>query len=113
MSCFKKRKYKKNTIHPSPPPFKEKKVDEVFVDTMLKEALVCGGCNKAFSLRSNEIKIHCNICNQFFHCKIAGECVGEDCSIMINGKKHRASYCYMCAKILYQNNECLCSTCCE
>ena len=110
MSCFKK-KYKKNTIHPTP--FKEERVDGEFVDKMLKEALVCGGCHKVFSLRSNEIKIHCNICEKFFHCKIAGECVGEDCSIMINGKKHRASYCYMCAKILYQNNECLCSTCSE
>ena len=110
MSCFKK-KYKKNIVHSTP--FKEERVDGVFVDRMLKEALVCGGCHKAFSLRSNKIKIHCNICEKFFHCKIAGECVGEDCSIMIDGIKHRASYCYMCAKILYQNNECLCSTCSE
>ena len=55
MSCFKK-KYKKNIVHSTP--FKEERVDGVFVDKMLKEALVCGGCHKAFSLRSNKIKIH-------------------------------------------------------
>ena len=45
------------------------------------ERIKCGGCNESFGLSSNELKIHCNLCCQFFHCKIAGKCDGENCKI--------------------------------
>ena len=71
-----------------------------------------------FSLRflnkseSNEIKIHCNICNEFFHCGIAGECRGKDCILInSNGTQHRASYCINCVTHMYEDKTCLCKDC--
>jgi len=86
-------------------------VDEVFVKKLLEEEIICGGCDTAFSLRSNELKIHCNLCNQFFHCKVAGECIGDDCMIVKNGQKHRASYCYNCVGSINVDDTCLCRDC--
>ena len=92
--------------------YKNSKVDSEFIEHMRKDVLLCGGCNTAFTLRSEEIKIHCNGCEKFFHCKIAGECQGKDCCIQRpDGSLHRARYCYDCAKIKYDNNQCLCKDC--
>ena len=79
---------------------------------MVNKVVLCGGCRKGFSLESGELKIHCNHCEQFFHCKVAGECQGEDCKIIdSSGHMHKARYCYSCVSKLYVNGTCLCIDC--
>ena len=64
-----------------------------------------------FNLSSNDLKIHCNLCCKFFHCKIAGKCDGDNCKIeKPNGEIHRASYCYDCAGLI-SKNKILCKDC--
>lgn len=117
MSCMKKRgekrvrKYRKNSIRPAPR--QTVKVDATFMDNFLRESMHCGNCRKIFNLNSNELKIHCNICNEFFHCGIAGECIGEDCMIKDeNGiPKHRARYCKNCVAKIFNEETCLCKNC--
>jgi len=73
---------------------------------------ICGGCNDLFRLDSFEFKIHCNLCEQFFHCKVAGPCRGEACQIDTgNGVKHQARYCYDCIDKVFKNGEVLCKEC--
>ena len=127
MCCFKRpkrigRKYKrKSIVCPEPEDKKENEgvqrrrrnaVDAEFMDLFIKEVIYCGGCKKPFNLDSNQLKIHCNICNQFFHCNIAGECMGEDCKILQeNGEIDRAKYCIKCVKMINKNNTCICLDC--
>jgi len=94
-SSRKTKKYRRrNSVYPqneieSPPEFSA------------NEKMECGGCHEYFDLGSNELKIHCNLCNQFFHCKIAGECLGNSCRIVRrDGTIHRASYCFDCVGLL-------------
>ena len=75
------------------------------------DKMECGGCHEYFDLGSNVLKIHCNLCNQFFHCKIAGKCSGESCKIKTrDGKFHSASYCYDCVGLL-TDKKILCKDC--
>ena len=39
---------------------------------MSKEHLRCNNCNGKFTLRSEEIKIHCAGCDKFYHCGVVG-----------------------------------------
>jgi hypothetical protein len=129
MCCLKpqkrvKRKYgKKGIIYPKnyepkkvvyPEPFninRRNAVDPEFIDKFVKEVIYCGGCKQPFNLGSNELKIHCNLCDKFFHCKIAGECQGDNCTITkSNGEIHRASYCYDCMGLVTDTNK-LCKDC--
>ena len=122
MCCFKRpknieRKYKKrrSTIHPAPQKgnIRERRnaVDAEFMDKFIREVIYCGGCKEPFNLDSNELKIHCIPCTQFFHCKIAGKCQGENCKIINEDNTiHRASYCYDCIGIL-SDNKILCKDC--
>ena len=112
MTCWKKRtkkvekKYqKKNKVRPLP------EFNQEFVDKFVKEVIYCGGCKEPFSLGSNELKIHCNLCNKFFHCKIAGQCLGDDCLSVVNGIPHRARYCYGCVGQSFDGGTCLCKEC--
>ncbi len=110
-------RYRKNTVVPEKdtetcieiPKAKERRMDMTVeeLNKFNREVMYCGGCKTPFNLGSNELKTHCNGCNQFFHCKIAGKCVGEDCTY--NG--HTASYCYNCVKKTYDNGNCLCNDC--
>ena len=116
MNCSKKYKnktkkyWKENTIHP----LSIKRVNNKFIDVFRKEVLYCGGCKTPFPLQSNQLKIHCNSCNQFFHCNIAGECYGKDCKIIKdNGEIHRASYCIHCVGCIFDFNSCFCKDCYE
>ena len=87
-------------------------VDQAFVDEFHSEMIPCGGCNKVFTLRSNELKIHCASCMKFFHCQIAGPCCGPGCrpqSTFVN--QHRERYCIHCVAKVYPNQECLCIPC--
>jgi len=110
MSCFKKNNVKKRYKCKIVP---VKNNDINFMESFLRESMHCGNCRKIYSLNSNELKIHCNICNQFFHCGIAGECIGDDCRIYdSDGKiKHRARYCNNCVSKIYNKETCLCKYC--
>ena len=95
-----------NSIHPEP-------TSDIHVQpaSTIDGKIKCGGCTETFDLDSNELKIHCNLCNQFFHCKIAGKCDGESCRIeQIDGKVHQASYCYDCVGLL-TDKKILCKDC--
>lgn len=109
MNCFsrKRKQIKENSVHPHP--MAEEKVTASFMDKFLREAMCCGNCKQIFNLDSNELKIHCNICNQFFHCGIAGKCIGDNCKQ--DGSEHRASYCNSCVSKIYSNGTCLCKEC--
>ena len=114
MGCFSKRtkrvekRYRKNSIHP----MAEKKVDASFMESFLRETMHCGNCRDLFPLNSDELKIHCNICNEFFHCGIAGKCKGDSCRIIKpDGTEHRASYCNGCVSKIYKDGMCLCNDC--
>lgn len=116
MSCCSRRarnvekRYKKNHVHPHP--MAKQKVDSNFMESFLRETMYCGNCRQLFNLNSDELKIHCNICNQFFHCGIAGKCIGDNCKIVKpDGGVHRASYCNGCVSINYEKGDCLCKDC--
>ena len=120
MTCCSKRSTKRrvrarrNAIYQDPEvhPMTQRKLDSSFMNDFLRESMHCGKCRGVFNLSSNELKIHCNLCNQFFHCGIAGECVGEDCKVVKHeGSIHRASYCNGCVGIIYEKNKCLCKDC--
>tara|TARA_B100000902_G_C27302937_1_gene913852 strand:+ start:1385 stop:1732 length:348 start_codon:yes stop_codon:yes gene_type:complete len=99
------KRYKKNVVVPQ-------KVNAEYIQKLNREVILCGGCDKHFNLGSDELKIHCNHCNQFFHCKIAGRCMGDDCKIITDDNTiHRASYCYNCIGKLLDNKTCLCKDC--
>ena len=100
ISSGKKKKIKRIYIKPPPPSF------------TTEEIILCSGCKKEFFL--SEIKIHCDGCNKFFHCKIAGKCYGPNCSHYINGMKHNLSWCISCAshsKSELDNKEIICKKC--
>lgn len=111
MTCWKKqserkiKKYRrKSVVHPE---YTIPKPKEFNVDERIK----CGGCDDYFSLSSNDLKIHCNLCCQFFHCKIAGKCDGDACKVTLrNGESHQASYCYECVGLI-SKNKILCKDC--
>lgn len=104
------KRYKKNSVHPHP--MAKQKVDVKFMDNFLRETMHCGNCRQLFNLNSNELKIHCNICNQFFHCGIAGKCIGDNCKVIKkDGSVHCASYCNNCVCIKYEKDRCLCKDC--
>lgn len=116
MTCWSRRaknaekRYRRNSVHPHP--MAKQKVDTNFMENFLREKMHCGKCRKIFDLNSNELKIHCNICNQFFHCGIAGKCIGENCKIVKpNGETHHTSYCDNCVSIKYETGRCLCKDC--
>ena len=95
-------RYRKNSVHPEKDTKHKKeekkyeKVNAKFMDKFVREAMSCGCCKQIFNLDSNELKVHCNICNKFFHCSIAGACVGPNCSVILDGKKESLKYCMGC-----------------
>ena len=98
---------------------KNLRVSTEFVDELMNEVILCGSCNKAFSLRSNEIVGNCGGCNKFLHCGIAGKCVGPNCSVKVGNEVCRLTWCYDCVPKnflinLGKNNihgDCLCLEC--
>ena len=109
------KKYRRNSIVPNEQKTTKVKCHEVnaeFMNNFVKEAMVCGQCNETFNIDSGELKVHCNICNKFFHCGIAGECLGSECAVTDNyGNIHRARYCVGCVSKIYSNQTCLCKEC--
>ena len=119
--CFTKRKLrqkkraKKYSVHPII------QTENLSTNKFLKECITCYNCKKHFNLSSNQIKIHCAGCNQFFHCGIAGKCSGKNCSsVTMRGKYHRLSWCVNCVPKMKGNEEkpdgmgyCTCNDCLE
>jgi len=97
------KKYQKKTkkIHPQP-----------ILTFTVEEEIQCFFCKCSFSLESNQIKIHCQGCNQFFHCNIAGKCIGKHCK-MTQG--HQLSWCKSCVPDTLFNKKnnglCICHEC--
>jgi len=91
----KKKKIKKNKIQPY---IHCKDILSISTEEFLKECISCHSCKKIFNLASNEIKINCAGCDNFFHCNIAGKC------------KCYLSWCNNCV-LTKINNECRCSDC--
>ena len=92
------------------------KCREAFIDKFNAELLQCGGCQELFKIGDNAIQTNCACCDKFFHCHIAGSCIGPYCSVMMDGVKHSLKYCLSCVnpylKINIENNgKCLCKTC--
>ena len=101
------QKVKKKKIYP------ENKYNEVIIEDYNK--IKCHGCNMSFDLE--EIKINCAGCDRFFHCCIAGKCVGEKCKNQktILGETHQLSWCILCVPGIERNRvggkECICHEC--
>ena len=114
MNCL--RFLKGNIVHPDLDPrspiSRNEKVTADDLDRFSRETHYCGFCKHRFNYGENELKVHCNICNHFFHCGIAGECIGKDCSLITpEGNIHRARYCINCVSKIFKNNTCLCKDC--
>ena len=94
----------------------QRKQKEAFTDKFLAEILNCGHCKKDFSLGERVDFIPCGSCNNFFHCGIAGACVGPKCSVIYEGKNELMKYCKGCVnpylKInVLDNGQALCKIC--
>ena len=114
----KKEKSKvKDKIRKNKKDLEKTKVDrDTFTEQFLSEVIPCGGCQKNFSLGDHALKISCSSCNLFFHCHIAGACVGPNCSVTVDGKKESLKYCMGCVnpylKVnIEDNGQCLCKSC--
>jgi hypothetical protein len=108
---------KKQLLKDNKQKFEEKKhQQQEFTEKFISEIIACGACCENFSLKQNAIKINCSSCNKFFHCSIAGACVGPNCSVLLDGKKESLKYCMDCVnnylKInVKDNGQCLCKEC--
>ena len=69
---------------------------EEFTKKFLAEIIHCGNCKEKFSLGNRAIQMTCGSCNNFFHCGIAGACVGPKCSVIYEGNIESTKYCIGC-----------------
>ena len=93
-----------------------KRSRQVFIQKFLGEIISCGACQAQFNSDAYELKISCGSCHKFFHCGIAGACVGPNCSIILDGKKESLKYCLGCVNLklkinVLNNGQALCKTC--
>ena len=108
-SILKNKRVKRNSIYPQENNLRkniiednkrsleeEHKNKDAFTKHFLSEVIQCGACQDQFTLGDHAIKINCGSCNQFFHCSIAGACVGPNCSVILDGKKESLKYCMGC-----------------
>ena len=101
---------KKNIIKLNKIVMDEKRLEkDAFIKEFNSEIIQCKGCLYKFNLGEHKIIMSCSGCNGFFHCHIAGACVGPNCSVELNGKIESLKYCMNCVnpylKINIQNNE--------
>jgi hypothetical protein len=94
----------------------QRKQKEAFTDKFLAEIINCGHCKENFTLGDRIDFISCGTCNNFFHCGIAGSCVGPKCSVVYEGKNVSLKYCEGCVnpylKInVLDNGQSLCKIC--
>jgi hypothetical protein len=102
----KNKKFKKNKIVPYNKP--------VINTPLCEELLLCNKCNKLFT--ADKIKIHCSECLKFYHCGVAGRCIGKECTIKTGTNKHSLGYCLTCVDLKLsincdKTNRCICKTC--
>ena len=108
---------KKDEIRKNKEIMNEKRLEkDTFINEFNSEIIKCEGCFEIFNLGEHKIVMSCSGCNGFFHCHIAGTCVGPNCSVELNGKIESLKYCMNCVnpylKINIQNNgQCLCKSC--
>ena len=89
---------------------------EAFTNKFLAEIINCGHCKENFTLGDRVDFISCGTCNNFFHCGIAGSCVGPKCAVVYEGKNVSLKYCQGCVnpylKInVLDNGQSLCKIC--
>ena len=94
----------------------QRKQKEAFTDKFLAEIIKCGHCKENFTLGDRVDFISCGTCNNFFHCGIAGSCVGPKCAVVYEGKNVSLKYCQGCVnpylKInVLDNGQSLCKIC--
>ena len=67
MGCFQKKNkvFPEDTGEKYKKPEPEEKLPASFFDKFGREVIYCGGCKNPFNLKSKELKIHCNICNDY------------------------------------------------
>jgi len=114
-----KKRQRKNKIYPYISNKTSKEIKNTTHEEFLREFIECHHCKKFFNVGSNQIKIHCAGCDQFFHCGIAGKCRGDDCNLpTMIGKNHRLSWCINCVPKIEGNQEkvngegtCICENC--
>jgi hypothetical protein len=86
---------KKNKIQPY---IYSENIQSITTEQFLRECIACYHCKEIFNLESNELKINCAGCDNFFHCNIAGKC------------KCQLSWCNNCV-LIKLNDKCRCSDC--
>ena len=86
---------KKNKIKPY---IYSENIQSITTEQFLRECIACYHCKEIFNLESNELKINCAGCDNFFHCNIAGKC------------KCQLSWCNNCV-LIKLNDKCRCSDC--
>jgi len=108
---------KKDEIKKNKEFMNEKRAEkDASIEKFNAEIIKCDGCLEHFNLGEHKIVMSCGGCNGFFHCHIAGACVGPNCLVELNGKKESLKYCMGCVnpylKINNQDNgQCLCKSC--
>lgn len=125
----KKKRIKRNSIYPQVNNIRRSLIKDnkdnlieksrqrdAFTKKFLSEIIPCGACEEKFTLGDHAIQINCGSCNKFYHCSIAGACVGPNCSIVLDGKKESLKYCMSCVnpylKInIMDNGLALCKLC--
>ena len=117
-NCFKKKKI--STIHQEPTKKYNKYTatdHQKYIKNLDYEILECNFCKEKFKLNSYQIKINCGSCNKFYHCNIAGKCIGPNCSIISdNNEKIYSHYCLNCVNTkldinIDDSDNCLCNEC--
>ena len=113
MSCCKKRgqkkikRYSQNRIIP----YGDSITIREYTEKINNEIIKCHYCQRKYKLIENKISIHCSSCDQLFHCHIAGECLGDDCTHIIQGIKRHEMYCKDCCGNQLNETQCLCKSC--
>ena len=87
-----------------------------FTEKFCSEIIQCGSCKEDFRIGDNALQINCGSCNKFFHCSIAGACVGPNCSVILDGEKESLKYCMGCVNPylrinIMDNGQSLCKNC--
>lgn len=105
------KRYKRNKIVPV---FNKPEENYEYTGSILNEKILCNKCKKIFN--SDEMKIHCNGCHKFYHCGIAGRCIGKGCTIGMGSYTHSMGYCLNCVDLKLKintdlNDKCICNDC--
>ena len=112
MKLSKKEEIKINKHHME----EERGKKNVFINKFTAEIIQCGKCKEKIALNERKLQINCGSCNEFFCCGIAGACIGDDCSAIVDGNTFSLKYCNGCVNMylkinIQDNGQCLCKKC--